>query len=314
MGNDQESNARQGDPAELGAQEVFTEYRELLFAVAYNMLGTVSDSEDVLQETWLSWASARHDTIADPRSYLVRITVNQALRRLRQVRGGREVYVGPWLPEPLVTGTSLARVEDTADAVGRTESVSLALLVVLETLSPLERAVFVLREAFGYEHTEIAEVLGRSPAAVRQLAHRAREHVQARRPRYEPDPRVRRAVTDRFLAAALGGDLAELMEVLAPDVTMWTDSGGHLRAAHRPIQGRDKVARLIAAQHQAYGTDLRIHPVEVNGHPASLVFGSKVFGVLVVEVAPGSDRVSEIYGVVNPNKLSRAKGALDALR
>jgi RNA polymerase sigma factor (sigma-70 family) len=219
----------------------FAEHRELLFSVAYNLLGTVTDTEDVLQDTWLAWAAGGREEVANPRAYLLRIAVNQALSRLRRARRSREAYVGPWLPEPLATGT------DATDNTERAEAVSLAMLVVLETLTPLERTVFVLHEAFGYDHPEIAAILGRSPAAVRQLAHRAREHVQARRPRYQPDPGARRAATERFLAAAVGGDLHALLDALAPDVTLWTDAGGKLRAARRVIQGRDKVARLIVA-------------------------------------------------------------------
>jgi RNA polymerase sigma-70 factor (ECF subfamily) len=188
----------------------FVELRELLFSVVYNLLGTVSDTEDVLQETWLAWASSGREEVANARAYLLRIAVNQALSRLRRERRNRETYVGPWLPEPLATGA------DAAEGAERAEAVSLAMLVVLETLTPLERTVFVLHEVFGYEHAEIAAILGRRPAAVRQLAHRAREHVQARRPRCQPDPSAQRAATERFLAAAVGGDLPALLEVLAP--------------------------------------------------------------------------------------------------
>ncbi|MBC6459974.1 RNA polymerase sigma factor SigJ [Actinomadura sp. HBU206391] len=313
MTAEEESGTAQDGRDDAAAEDFFTRHRELLFAVAYNILGTVSDTEDVLQETWLSWTSARRSAIADPRSYLVRIAVNEALGRLRRARGRREVYVGPWLPEPLVTRppeTGPHPAEDVAEAVGRAESVSLALMVVLETLTPLERAVFVLREVFGYEHVEIAEILGRSPAAVRQLAHRAREHVQARRPRYEPDPRVRRAATDRFLAASLGGDLGALMEVLAPDVALWTDGGGKRRAALRPIEGREKVARLLVALSGMYAGDLDVRHVDVNAAPAAVVFGSAVFAVLVVDLDPRDDRVCGIYGVINPDKLGSAREAL----
>jgi RNA polymerase sigma factor (sigma-70 family) len=255
----------------------------------------------VLQETWLSWTSARGEHIGDVRAYLARIAVNAALSRLRRAR--HEAYVGPWLPEPVVT--------DAADDVVRADTVSLGLLVVLETLSPLERAVFVLRESFGYEHTEIAEMLGRSPAAVRQLAHRAREHVHARRPRYSPEPAVRRKVTERFLAAAAGGDLTALMEVLAPDVTLWTDGGGAHRAAHRPILGRDKVGRLLAAVASEYPTDLDVRHLTLNGEPGvALVDGDRLFAVGVIELSPEDGLVRNIYGLINPAKLTSVADAL----
>lgn len=284
----------------------FAEHRELLFSVVYNLLGTVTDTEDVLQDTWLAWAASGREEVANPRAYLLRIAVNQALSRLRRVRRSREAYVGPWLPEPLITGA------DAADSAERAEAVSLAMLVVLETLTPLERTVFVLHEAFGYDHPEIAAILGRSPAAVRQLAHRAREHVQARRPRYQPDPGARRAATERFLAAAIGGDLHALLDVLAPDVTLWTDAGGKRRAARRVIQGRDKVARLLlAAVTKDLLADLTIRYAEVNGGPAALLFaGGELFGILVVDPSEQGDRVRAIYGVVDPDKLTWLAGAL----
>ena len=232
-----------GDPAQTATQ-VFTGHRELLFSVVYNMLGSVADTEDVLQETWLAWVArtqaASGEQITSPRAYLVRIAVNRTLARQASIRRRREDYTGPWLPEPLITEDQAG---DSAETVVRAESVSIALLVVLETLTPLERAVFVLHEVFGYAHTEIAGILDRSPSAIRQLAHRAREHVHARRPRYQTDPQVRQRVTERFLAAVMGGDLNALMQALAPDVTVWADGGGMgTRGGHssgtRPGQGR----------------------------------------------------------------------------
>ena len=206
-----------GNPAQTAATRVFTGHRGLLFSVAYNMLGSVADTEDVLQETWLAWVArtqaASGEQITSPRAYLVRIAVNRALARQASISRRREDYTGPWLPEPLITGDQPG---DSAETVVQAESVSIALLVVLETLTPLERAVFVLHEVFGYAHTEIAGILDRSPPAIRQLAHRAREHVHARRPRYRTDPQVRQRVTERFLAAVMGGDLNALMQVLAP--------------------------------------------------------------------------------------------------
>ncbi|WP_205856148.1 sigma factor-like helix-turn-helix DNA-binding protein, partial [Phytoactinopolyspora endophytica] len=250
-------------------------------------------------ETWLSWSAANRAAIGNTRAYLVRIAVNEAMSRLRRVQRSRETYVGPWLPEPLVTQN------DAAEGTLRAESVSVALMVVLETLTPLERAVFVLREAFGYGLNEIATILDRSPEAVRQLAHRAREHVEARRPRVAVDPHVRKTVTDRFLVAAMGGDLNALMEVLAPDVRLWTDAGGKTKAARQVVAGRDKVARLLASDKILRDlADLAVHPVLLNGEPALALFaGDRIYAAGVVEVSDDGQHVCGIYGIMNPDKL-----------
>ena len=310
-------------PAELpgdAATQEFVGHRELLFSVVYSMLGGVADTEDVLQETWLAWSRRSRrphsDDIENPRAYLVRIAVNQALARQASISRRRETYIGPWLPEPLITFTpdagDTARAADAGDAAEpalRAESVSMALLVVLETLTPLERAVFVLHEVFGYAHTEISEILGRNPSAVRQLAHRAREHVQARRPRYQADPHLQQRVTERFIAAALGGDLAALMRLLAPDVTMWTDGGGKVRSALRPVTGREKVARVLtgyAADHRPPALDIRYR--HVNGDPSAVVFsGDSPYAVMVIDLNPSNDAVTDIFLVTNPDKLSRVR-------
>ncbi|GAA3469711.1 RNA polymerase sigma-70 factor [Nonomuraea roseola] len=285
--------------------KVFADHRELLFSIVYNMLGSVADTEDVLQEAWLSWASRDQSRIENPRAYLVRIAVNQALAQQSALRRRREAYVGPWLPEPLVAAAD--DVADGAEEVLRAESVSMAMLVVLETLSPLERAVFILHEVFAYAHTEIADMIDRSPSAVRQLAHRARGHVQARRPRHHVDPRVQRQVTERFVAAAFGGDLDALMEMLAPEVTLWSDGGGRSSAAGpRPVKGRDKVARLLvsSAAEQAEGLDIQYR--DVNGDPSAVVFARNApFAVMVVDLTPDGEQVRDIYVVSNPDKLSR---------
>ncbi|MFJ5642502.1 RNA polymerase sigma factor SigJ [Streptomyces sp. NPDC093223] len=283
----------------------FTDHRELLFSVVYTLLGSVADTEDVLQETWLSWSGRNRRTpapeIANPRAYLVRIAVNHALARRAALAARRETYVGPWLPEPLVAGSD--------DGVLRSETVSLAMLVVLETLTPLERAVFVLHEVFGYPHTEIAGMLDRSPASVRQLAHRARAHVQARRPRYRAHPRVRREATERFVSAALGGDLQALMEILAPDVTVWIDGGGARQAAGlRPVQGRDKAARMLAGYATRRTGDLDVHYRRVNGDDAAVLFtGDSPYAVMVMDLTPDGDRVRGVYVVTNPDKLGHVR-------
>ncbi|MBO4256876.1 RNA polymerase sigma factor SigJ [Streptomyces griseorubiginosus] len=285
------------------ATDVFIGHRELLFGLVYNMLGSVADTEDVLQETWLSWTGRGTDGIDNPRAYLVRIAVNHALQRRAVITRRRETYVGPWLPEPLVTEGDGAE-----DPALRTESVSLAMLVVLESLTPLERAVFVLNEVFGYAHTEIAEIIDRTPAAVRQLAHRARGHVHARRPLYRAHPRVRREATERFVRAALGGDIAELMEILAPDVTVWTDGGGRRRPAGlKPVHGRDKAVRLINsfATRGRGPRDLDLRYRRVNGDDAAVLFlGDSPYAVMVMDLTPDGDRVSDVYIVTNPDKLT----------
>ncbi len=303
--------------------EEFLAHRELLFSIVYNLLGSVADTEDVLQDSWLAWSARRRQSTGEPianvRAYLVRIVVHHALARRASISRRREQYVGPWLPEPLITkergagtaaeGTESAGVgaDDGAEAVLRSETVSMALLVVLETLTPLERAVFVLHEVFGYRHTEVAEILDRAPAAVRQLSRRARQHVHERRPRFSAEPRVRQAVTERFLAAALGGDLDALMDILAPDVTLWTDGGGRVRQTiARPLLGRDKVARFIAGVAGRAPDTIDLRYRAVNGDPAAvLVDGDTPFAVMVIDLTPDGAHVAEIYTVTNPDKLTR---------
>lgn len=305
-----ERRAAPNEAADRAAQ-VFVDHRELLFSVVYNILGSVADTEDALQETWLSWSARTRardaPQIDNPRAYLVRVAVNQALARRAEIDRRRETYVGQWLPEPLVAPLADTNVgTDAADAALRADSASMALLIVLETLSPLERAVFVLHEVFGYPQTEIADILGRSPAAVRQLAHRAREHVHARRPRYQTDPRVRREVTERFLSAALGGDLQALLEVLAPGVSLWTDGGGKGPATSlHPIHGRDAVAQTLMAV-AANARTLDIAYRWVNGDPSAVLFDSgSPIAVLVLDLDPDSLRVCGVYSVTNPDKLAR---------
>ena len=283
--------------------EVFEAHRGLMFAIAYRMLGTIADAEDAVQDAWLRWSAASRADVADPRAYLARVVTNTALNRLRSARSRREAYVGPWLPEPLLT-------EAGPDAVARAElaeSVSVAMLVVLESLTPEERAVFVLREVFGFEHAEIGAALGRPAPAVRQLAHRAREHVQARRPRFDVDWNQQRAVTERFLAAAAGGDIEGLMTVLAPDVTLLTDGGGKARAALRPIIGPAKTARFLVAIAGLYmGMDISgmtLEAAEINGSPGTLILsGGRAIAALTLTVSDG--QITAIQLLANPDKLA----------
>ncbi|MBA4865197.1 RNA polymerase sigma factor SigJ [Streptomyces sp. PSKA54] len=283
------------------ATDAFVEHRPVLMGVAYRMLGRVADAEDVVQEAWLRWSSDDRADVREPRGYLVRITTRLALDRLRHVRSRRETYVGPWLPEPLVTDFG-PTVADTAEQAVLADSVSFAVLVVLESLSPLERAVFVLREAFGFPFAEIAATLDRSESAVRQLAARARRHVDERRPRYDVDPAERRDLTERFLAAAAGGDLEGLMSLLAPGVQLVGDSGGKSKAPLRVIESADKVGRFLAAVGREGIPDLEIRFLEINGGPAALVLaGGKPDTVFQLEVADG--RIQRVYVVRNPDKL-----------
>ncbi|WP_406100383.1 RNA polymerase sigma-70 factor [Streptomyces sp. NBC_01013] len=281
--------------------DVFEEHRPVLIGVAYRMLGRIADAEDVVQEAWLRWSAASREDVREPRAFLVRIVTRLAVDRLRQLGTRREAYVGPWLPEPLVTDFG-PTVPDTAEQAVLAESVSVAVLIVLESLSPLERAVFVLREAFGFPYAEIAAALDRTEAAVRQLGGRARRHVEERKPRYDVDPAQRRDLTERFLAAAAGGDIAELLVLLAPDVRLVGDSGGKAKAPLRILQSADKVGRFLFAVAHGQIPDLSIRFLELNGGLAALVLsGDKPDSVVQVDVRNGV--IQCVYIVRNPDKL-----------
>lgn len=300
----QASNAQASDAQAPGgdapAAQAFERYRRLLFTVAYDLLGSAADAEDVVQDCWLRWSSADRHEVRDPRAYLVRITTNLALNRMRAVRARREAYVGPWLPEPLLT------TPDVAEEVEVAEAVSMALLVVLETLSPFERAVFVLREVFGLSFREVAEALDRSEAAVRQAGHRAREHVQARRPRFGADRRTQQAVTERFLAATLTGDVAGLVALMSPGVTLLADGGGRVQAPLRPIVGADKAARFLVAVSVTVlgGQDLRLSTEDLNGAPA-VVLRSGGEPVVAAQAHVVDGLVDQVFVIRNPEKLAR---------
>jgi len=279
------------------ATEAFVAHRSLLFTVAYEMLGSAADAEDVLQETWLRWAGVDLDGVRDRRAYLVQIATRQALARLRTLGRRRETYVGPWLPEPLLTAP------DVAEDVELAESVSLAMLLVLETLGPTERAVFVLREVFDVGYDEIAEAVGKSPAAVRQIAHRARDHVAARRPRGVVSAADARDALNAFKRAAETGDLQSLLDLLAPDVVLLGDGGGVKQAIPRPVVGSDKVARLLAIGLGRLDAAATLHPAEVNGYPALIVrIDGEIDSVVAVRIDDGL--ISGLYSVRNPAKLS----------
>ncbi|GGO89575.1 RNA polymerase sigma24 factor [Nocardioides phosphati] len=275
----------------------FVAHRSLLFTVAYEMLGSAADAEDVVQESWLRWAEVDRATVRDPRAYLVRTVTRQALNRLRTLSRRREEYVGEWLPEPLLTAPDVAEDVELAD------SVSIAMLTVLESLAPTERAVFVLREVFDAPYDEIAEAVGKSPAAVRQIAHRSRAHVEARRPRMEVTRSEQQQVVERFLAAVTGGDVQALMDVLAPDVVLVADGGGIAPAALVPLNGGRKVARLLA-KFATLVPDARTATLWVNGAPAAWFNGEKA-GETVVSVEVQDGRITRIFAMRNPEKLAR---------
>jgi len=278
------------------ATEAFLTHRNLLFTVAYELLGSAADSEDVLQETWLRWAGVDLGTVRDQRAYLVRITTRQALSRLRALGRRRESYVGPWLPEPLLTSP------DVAEDIELAENVSMAMLLVLETLTPTERAVFVLREVFDVAYDEIAEAVGKSPAAVRQIAHRARAHVAARRPYGVVSPAETRDVLEAFQRAVETGDLQRLLDILAPDVVALSDGGGVVQALPAPVVGAGRVARLLAVLDRL-GAAVSLQVAQVNGHPSLIVRRN---GAIDTVIAARIDRglITGLYAVRNPEKLS----------
>ncbi|WP_405393753.1 RNA polymerase sigma-70 factor [Microbispora hainanensis] len=282
------------------ATAAFVAHRNLLFTVAYEMLGSAADAEDVLQETWLRWAGVDLGTVRDQRAYLVRIVTRQALMRLRALGRRRESYVGPWLPEPLLTAP------DVAEDVELAESVSMAMLLVLETLSPTERAVFVLREVFDLDYDEIADAVGKSQAAVRQIAHRARSHVAARRPRDTVPPDQTRHALQAFKQAVETGDLQRLLDILAPDVVLLSDGGGIKKALTHPIVGAGKVARLLTAGLDRFGDGVSVEPVQVNGYPGLVMrIGGEIDGVVAMRIEDGL--VTGVYFVRNPAKLTHVE-------
>ncbi|WP_420121082.1 RNA polymerase sigma-70 factor [Nakamurella sp.] len=300
------------DPGSDAGLDDFVRHRDLLFTIAYEITGSVTDAEDVVQESYLRWQeAARTSEIRNPRAYLARIATRQALNRQRGNARRREDYVGPWLPEPLVT------VPDVADDAVLADAVSMAMRVVLDSLTPDERAVFVLREVFAFGHDEIAEALGKSSAAVRQIAHRARSGVQARRPSPDgatPRDSSARQVAERFLRAATTGELQDLLDVLAPDVVLTADGGGKVSAGLRPIRTADKVGRfLMGIRAKGFGDEVRIEPALVNGRAGVLGYvGDVLDTVLTWDVA--DDRITAIYLVRNPDKVRTAERAQSVTR
>jgi RNA polymerase sigma-70 factor, ECF subfamily len=284
----------------------FTLLRPLLFTIAYEILGSTTESDDILQDSYLRWAQVDLSTVRDTKSYLARLVTRQALNALRANARRREDYVGPWLPEPLLLDD-----QDPSTDLVLAESVSMAMLVLLETLGPDERAVFVLREVFGFEYREIADAVDKPTATVRQIAHRAREHVHARRRRFAPiDPEQNARITAEFMAAAASGDVATVMSMLAPDVAWTADSGGKASAARRPVIGAEKVARAVVG---LVGSGLRLRDVRVetvvcNSAPAVLLYrADQLEGVFTVEIVDG--KITNFYAMRNPDKLVAATTA-----
>lgn len=275
----------------------FVTHRSLLFTVAYEMLGSAADAEDVVQEAWLRWADVDHAEVRDPRAYLVRIVTRQALNRLRTISRRREAYVGEWLPEPLLTNPDVAKDVELA------ESVSIAMLTVLETLGPAERAVFVLREVFDTPYDEIAEAVGKTPAAVRQIASRARNHVTARRPRMEVSRTEHQQVVNQFLAAMTSGDVQGLMDVLAPDVVLISDGGGLAPAFRHPIKGMEQVAALLSRLGRIT-PDAVAATIWLNGAPAVRIDRAGALDT-AVSLAIENGQITRIYAIRNPHKLAR---------
>jgi RNA polymerase sigma-70 factor (TIGR02957 family) len=284
--------------------EPFVAHRSLLFTVAYELLGSAADAEDTVQETWLRWDGIGADgraEVADPRAYLVRIVSRQALNRLRTLARRKEDYVGEWLPEPLLT------TPDVAEDVELAESVSMAMLTVLETLTPTERAVFVLREVFDLPFDEIADATGKSAAAVRQIAHRARSHVAARRPRTEVNRAEQRHAVDRFLTALRTGDLQGLMDTLAPDAVLIADGGGIVTTVRQPVVGAKKIVNLLGGFARV-APNAVVEPLVLNGAPGARVLLDGTVDT-VIGFAFENGWITRVFAVRNPDKLHRLSEA-----
>jgi len=283
-------------------QDPFISHRSLLFTVAYEMLGSAADAEDVVQEAWLRWSNVDQLQIHNPRAYLVRAVTRLALNHMRTMSRRREEYVGEWLPEPLLTNDNITGDPEL------TEHVSIAMLVVLETLGPVERAVFVLHEVFGMPHSEISEIIGKSAPAVRQIARRARQHVAARHLREHVSQAEQQAVVERFLFAMQTGELQQLMDVLAPDVVLITDGGGLVPAASAPVHGAALVANLLARPNRIVATRC----VLLNGEPAGRIEIDSATAAVGFVVENG--RIARIYAIANPRKLTRLDKSIELSR
>lgn len=281
----------------------FEEYRSLLFAMAYRMLGSAMEAEDIVQEAYLRYRATPPESIRTLKSFLTTIVHNLCINHLKSAQARRENYVGPWLPEPIITGDGASLLSPLRQITDR-ESISMAFLVLLESLSPLERAVFLLREVFDYEYAEIAQITGREEAACRQLFSRAKKHIRQHRPRFSASPEAHEKMVGRFMEAFIAGDMDGLMSLLAEDVTAWSDGGGKVSgAAVHPIQGRDKVARAVIGLLSRVPEGTTAEVIEANGLPALLIrVKGQIAGVLTLEVE--GDLIRALRNVANPDKLT----------
>jgi RNA polymerase sigma-70 factor, ECF subfamily len=281
--------------------EVFDRHRPLLFSIAYRMLGSVMDAEDVVQEAFVRWQRAPETEVRSPKAYLSTVVTRLCIDQLRSARARREEYVGPWLPEPLTAAPGTAG-ETGPEAALLDESLSMAFLVLLESLNPTERAVFLLREVFDYDYPEISRLVGKTEANCRQISRRAREAVAARRPRFERSPEQEERLTELFVEACTSGDLEGLLSLLSEDVTLWSDGGGRVRAALNPIHGADRVARFLVGILREVPAGFAVRLARVNGRPGVLAYeGGRPTGVVSLDVSEG--RIQAVRIVVNPEKL-----------
>jgi len=286
-------------------QTRFNEYRNLLFSIAYRMVGSVADAEDLVQETFIRWQQASHEDIRSPRAFLTTIVSRLSINHLQSARAQREQYVGQWLPEPMVTDPS----SDPSNALWSNESLSMAFLVLLERLTPIERAVFLLREVFDYEYAEIAEAVGRSEVNCRQILRRAKEHVHAARPRFTASAREHRDLLGQFVQATARGDLDGLVALLASDVALHTDGGGKAPALPNLIRGATNVARAMVGAVKRFAPQNRVmRLVQINGEPGLVSYvDGRPASALVLHIADG--RIAGIYIVNNPAKLAHVPPA-----
>jgi RNA polymerase sigma-70 factor (ECF subfamily) len=286
--------------------EDFERHRSLLFSIAYRMLGSVAEAEDVVQEAYLRWREVPEGEVRSPKSYLSAVVTRLSIDRLRSAR--REEYIGPWLPEPLISD----RAEELAAHYELDESLSMAFLVLLESLNPVERAVFLLREVFDYDYEEISSIVRKSEANCRQIARRARQSVAARRPRFERSLEKEKMLTERFVEACMSGDMEGLLELLSEDVTLWSDGGGKVAAAPYPIHGPEKVARFLVGVLRTVPPGFFAHPARVNGGPGAIGYvDDHPTGVVALDVAEG--RIRRVRIVVNPDKLRTVPPASPSL-
>ena len=284
--------------------ESFETYRTHLFAIAYRMLGSAMDAEDMVQETYLRYQTTPPETIHSLKAYLTTILTRLCMDQLQLARRKRELYVGPWLPEPILTATT-SEAADPEKRVETEESISLAFLVLLEQLQPFERAVFLLREVFEYDYAEIATMLDKSEAACRRSFSRAKLHLRAHRPRFPASPQIHRQLLSGYFQVVQTGEMTPLMDLLSEDVTLWADGGGKIKqAALRPIVGRDAVARFSLGTKRFWPENSRVELAEVNGQAALIIrAGDQVFSVLTIDVEQG--RIQAIRIIANPEKLAR---------